>query len=458
MGDDGGRHTIPAQEPARRIFDGGMPVARLIGIALAVVGLVSGCASAVAGPTVTAADSGLGAVGDVVAPSASAPLVAAIEPGILHAIASNAAATAQNLPRLRGAGRAAIIRETGRRALTNAGLAADPVLTGSAALASATQAAIVAGDRAAAAASRATTVVTAAKQAVATAKKTVSAAARTVRTAGARTEQAATPTGKSASTMARAATVATTAADRAAAALTRAKVAVAAAKTAIKNAKAAITAAKSAARAALASAQAAEDAAAQAATELSQDATETALDAARRARESADRALAAAQTQLDATGVLTDKVRDIAPALKTSAATVKRAAAAAIRARVLARQLADCHPAARACIDLTRNETWLQQDGAIVYGPVPITSGRPGYRTHPGLFSVFWKDKNHLSSIFNNAPMPNSIFFDGGIAFHQGSLSIPSHGCIHLSWGASQRYWDFLRYGDRVSVFGFTRY
>lgn len=117
-----------------------------------------------------------------------------------------------------------------------------------------------------------------------------------------------------------------------------------------------------------------------------------------------------------------------------------------------------CPATARACVDLTHNLTWLQSGGQIVYGPVPMTSGRPGYRTDAGTFRVYWKDKDHKSSIFDDAPMPNAIFFNGGDAFHQGSLSVPSHGCIHLSWSASQTYWDFLNYNDIVYVFGYAQY
>jgi lipoprotein-anchoring transpeptidase ErfK/SrfK len=48
--------------------------------------------------------------------------------------------------------------------------------------------------------------------------------------------------------------------------------------------------------------------------------------------------------------------------------------------------------------------------------------------------------------------MPYSVFFNGGIAFHQGSLSVESHGCIHLSRGAAETYYNFLSVGDTVQV------
>ncbi|WP_161632047.1 Ig-like domain repeat protein [Nakamurella lactea] len=117
-----------------------------------------------------------------------------------------------------------------------------------------------------------------------------------------------------------------------------------------------------------------------------------------------------------------------------------------------------CSGAARACVDLTHNLTWIQQNGRIIYGPVPMLSGRPGYRTSAGMFSVYWKDIDHKSSIFDDAPMPYAIFFDGGTAFHEGSLYVLSHGCIHLSHSAATYYWNALDYGDTVHVFGYGPY
>lgn len=63
-----------------------------------------------------------------------------------------------------------------------------------------------------------------------------------------------------------------------------------------------------------------------------------------------------------------------------------------------------CPARARACVDLTRDISWLQANGKVVYGAVRITSGRPGYLTPPGTFRVFWKHIDHRSSIFGRAP------------------------------------------------------
>jgi hypothetical protein len=111
-----------------------------------------------------------------------------------------------------------------------------------------------------------------------------------------------------------------------------------------------------------------------------------------------------------------------------------------------------CFSGAQACIDLSANRAWLFQDGKVQYGPVPITHGRPGYVTPPGTFKVSFKDMNHKSSLFNSAPMPYSVFFNGGVAFHQGSLRQLSHGCVHLSRAAAQTFFTTLQPGDVVQV------
>lgn len=113
---------------------------------------------------------------------------------------------------------------------------------------------------------------------------------------------------------------------------------------------------------------------------------------------------------------------------------------------------APCNETARACVDLSANQSWLLDHGRVIYGPVPITSGRLGWRTPTGTFRVQFKDIDHKSSLFDDAPMPYSVFFNGGIAFHAGSLSVQSHGCIHLSTTAAKTYYNTLQVGDIVQV------
>ena len=112
-----------------------------------------------------------------------------------------------------------------------------------------------------------------------------------------------------------------------------------------------------------------------------------------------------------------------------------------------------CGSSAAACVSLSSQRAWLLSGGQVVYGPTPITSGKPGQRTPPGAFRVLWKDKDHRSTIFNNAPMPYSVFFTNtGIAFHEGSLRVPSAGCIHLSRDAAVTFFNKLAVGQVVQV------
>ncbi|MGW2641312.1 L,D-transpeptidase family protein [Streptomyces sp. NPDC001348] len=110
-----------------------------------------------------------------------------------------------------------------------------------------------------------------------------------------------------------------------------------------------------------------------------------------------------------------------------------------------------------ACVDLTRQLTWVQKGRKVVFGPVPMRSGRKGYATRAGWHTVYWRHKNHWSTLYNQ-PMPYAQFFDGGQAFHAvyGSIytTVGSWGCVNLELADARRLWGVLRKGDRVFVWG----
>lgn len=111
-----------------------------------------------------------------------------------------------------------------------------------------------------------------------------------------------------------------------------------------------------------------------------------------------------------------------------------------------------CVAAARACVDLSAQQAWLMRDGDVIYGPVPVATGKASAPTDPGTFRVSWKDLHHRSSEFHNAPMPYSVFFNGGEAFHEDSVTVRSHGCVHLTRRAAQTFYNTLHVGDVVQV------
>ncbi|MFE2067259.1 L,D-transpeptidase family protein [Streptomyces sp. NPDC059467] len=110
-----------------------------------------------------------------------------------------------------------------------------------------------------------------------------------------------------------------------------------------------------------------------------------------------------------------------------------------------------------ACVDLNRQVTWVQKGDKVVFGPVPMRSGRKGYATRAGWHSVYWRHKNHWSTLYNS-PMPYAQFFDGGQAFHAvyGSIytTVGSWGCVNLKLGDAKKLWDVLKKGDKVYVWG----
>ncbi|HWD02265.1 MAG TPA: L,D-transpeptidase [Amycolatopsis sp.] len=105
-----------------------------------------------------------------------------------------------------------------------------------------------------------------------------------------------------------------------------------------------------------------------------------------------------------------------------------------------------------ACVDLSAHRAWLLRDGEVIYGPVSMLPGRKGHATPTGTFHVLSKEKMHYSREFDNAPMPNSVFFYPGDAFHTGSLRTYSHGCVHLSAKSSSKFFSTLHIGDVVQV------
>ena len=99
-------------------------------------------------------------------------------------------------------------------------------------------------------------------------------------------------------------------------------------------------------------------------------------------------------------------------------------------------------PAATAAVLITIDKAAQQMnvsiDGVTRYR-WPVSTGRGGYTTPSGAFKPFRLEEDHYSKEWDEAPMPNSIFFTTeGHAIH-GSfetkrLGTPaSHGCVRLA-------------------------
>ena len=79
----------------------------------------------------------------------------------------------------------------------------------------------------------------------------------------------------------------------------------------------------------------------------------------------------------------------------------------------------------------------VYEDGELLY-KWKVSTARRGYATPAGTYTPYFYDRMHYSKKYDNAPMPNSIFYSGGFAIHAtpyvGNLGRPaSHGCVRLS-------------------------
>lgn len=93
-------------------------------------------------------------------------------------------------------------------------------------------------------------------------------------------------------------------------------------------------------------------------------------------------------------------------------------------------------PAIMVNIDIS-SQTMAVKVNGWPYGYWRVSTAREGYYTPRGSFGVTRTAKVYYSKKYDNAPMPNSVFFHGGYAIHATgyirNLGRPaSHGCVRL--------------------------
>lgn len=105
-------------------------------------------------------------------------------------------------------------------------------------------------------------------------------------------------------------------------------------------------------------------------------------------------------------------------------------------------------------INLKSQRAVLFSNG-IPIGASTVSTGRPGYSTPTGVFTILQKHVEHYSSKYNNAPMPYMQRLTwGGIALHAGQLpGYPaSHGCIRLPLGFAKLLYGVTRISMTVVI------
>ncbi|MGA7810099.1 L,D-transpeptidase, partial [Bradyrhizobium sp.] len=97
--------------------------------------------------------------------------------------------------------------------------------------------------------------------------------------------------------------------------------------------------------------------------------------------------------------------------------------------------------------------TFYDADGWILRAPV--STGITGRETPAGVFAVIEKDKDHHSSLYDDAWMPNMQRITwNGVALHGGPLPgyAASHGCVRMPYGFAEKLFDKTWIGMRVII------
>jgi lipoprotein-anchoring transpeptidase ErfK/SrfK len=136
-------------------------------------------------------------------------------------------------------------------------------------------------------------------------------------------------------------------------------------------------------------------------------------------------------------------------------------------------------------INLSEQRAYLVERGRVTLIS-PIASGKPGWSTPTGNFSILRKDIDHRSGSFGSvvnaagrvlnsnatpatrvpagghfrpAPMPYYMEFSPGIGMHAGYLpGYPaSHGCVRMPRDLAARLFEQVQIGTPVTVVGSAR-
>jgi lipoprotein-anchoring transpeptidase ErfK/SrfK len=140
-----------------------------------------------------------------------------------------------------------------------------------------------------------------------------------------------------------------------------------------------------------------------------------------------------------------------------STANVARRIAASVTTAERAKCSAD-RSALTVCVDLTQQTVWAVRDGAVVWGPTVVRTGKAGFQTPTGTYRIVGRESRAWSVPYK-VWMPYWQAFNGGIGFHETTTyihdaSIGSHGCVNLLRADAQSLWKLTSVGTTVTVFG----
>ncbi|MCW5699998.1 MAG: L,D-transpeptidase family protein [Rhodospirillales bacterium] len=108
----------------------------------------------------------------------------------------------------------------------------------------------------------------------------------------------------------------------------------------------------------------------------------------------------------------------------------------------------------RITVSLPEQVLHVHRNGVLI-AVSTVSTGRPGYATPAGEYTILQKKKEHFSNLYDDAPMPfmQRLTWDG-LALHAGRLPgrPASHGCIRLPKAFAPLLYGITRHGSSVVV------
>ncbi|BCP54810.1 hypothetical protein K32_34270 [Kaistia sp. 32K] len=105
-------------------------------------------------------------------------------------------------------------------------------------------------------------------------------------------------------------------------------------------------------------------------------------------------------------------------------------------------------------VSLPDQRVYVYRNGVRI-GVSTCSTGKPGHETPTGVFTILQKDRDHHSTTYDDAPMPNMNRLTwSGIALHAGKLpGYPaSHGCVRLPMAFSDKLFGVTHVGTPVII------
>lgn len=105
-------------------------------------------------------------------------------------------------------------------------------------------------------------------------------------------------------------------------------------------------------------------------------------------------------------------------------------------------------------VSLPEQRAFVYRNGVLI-GASTVSTGKKGYETPTGVFTILQKHEDHYSNLYANAPMPFMQRLTwSGVALHAGKLpGYPaSHGCVRMPYEFAQRLFTATKTGLTVVV------